>query len=191
MKKLLPIILLSSSISPLGCMDRRTPSVYPLVPVFQSRSPHAHSQDEQARLLTHDFFQKDRLTLVHATPPSYQELYISEKDSETELKKLQTLLEQTEKELTSLPSKLSGKLKWRAQQRALENIKSNATVGGLTFGYYFVNMLLQIGGDPRMAINGGWNESAIPFTTSIFGWVLSVGFSLSRCVARNPDNYEN
>ncbi len=182
-------MLLFCTISSLRCMDKKNiQRLYPLGPVLHSGNTKT---DEQAQLLIHDFLEKDRQTLVHATPPSYDQLYIGKEESERELQKLQTLFDEKEKELATLPKKLHGKIIRLARERELENIKSNATIGGFAFAFYFVNMWLQIAGDPRMAINGGNNESVLPCFDNILGWFGSLLYSGTQCSCRKPDYYEN
>lgn len=174
MNKLFFLLLFCCSTSPLYSMEKGIQRLYPLLPVGQSDALNA---DEQACLLTRDLLEKDGHTCMPATPPAYQELYIGKEESEAEMKRLTDLLTKKEKEFASLPSQLPRKLKWLSQDRAQENMKSNATISGIAFCFYFTSMWLEIFGDPR----GEKAASLLPFMNNTLGWICSEVYSLKQC----------
>lgn len=184
-KLTITLILFSFSILPLQGMDKgyQSQRLYPLLNVAQSKQQTPH---ESTLLLTKDLINKDAATM-HMLP-TYQDLYISSQESEAELNRLTVLLAQKEKELSTLSNKLPGKLRGLTLQRAQENIKSNATVGGVAFGFYLISMIVQLSGDPRLSQNGGENWSIAPFCNNLFGWVGSQMYAGSQCCCRKPEN---
>lgn len=168
-------------------MQQNNARLYPLLDV--ASSSHDLKTGEQASLLAQDFFEKDGQALMPVAPTPYGQLFISKDESEETLGKLRKTLEEKKRSLKNLPKDLDGTLRILKADRTFENIKSNATVSGITSGAFCIGMILQAGGDPRIAENGGWNKSAIGVTYNIIGWIASMGYSMSQCFCRS-NTYE-
>lgn len=148
MKKLLSFLIVCLCVSSLYSMERNGQRLYPLLPVLQANAKKA---DEQAHLLMQDLLEKDRQTFAHATPPSYQELYISKKDSDAELTTLRDLLAQREQELETVRKMLPHKLSILNRQRKVENHNSNIVVSALAGAYYLIDTVGLCFADPYPA----------------------------------------
>ena len=116
------------SISSIHCMERK--NLYPTL--HHNRAESQSLTTEQALLLTHDCRAKDAVTF-HANPPSYQELYISQAESEAECQQLSDLLTQKEHDLATLPQSFSYELSVLARKRKIENCNSNILVSSDIF----------------------------------------------------------
>lgn len=136
------IIVMSTllSISSIHCMKRE--SLYPIMHHNQTESQSRTT--EQAQLLMQDFMGKDAVTF-HTTPPSYQELYISEEKSAAECKRLTELLAQKEREFDALPKLHSQALVILARSREIDSVNSNLLISGAATFFYFVSAYLNIG----------------------------------------------